>query len=518
MDPAQRPRRFIVIPKRDEAAQDAAPASPARAISVRAPAPPPPRAAAKRAASVRTVLRRAARTLSPASRIKVVNHSPADGAVLVEAPDASIAALKARAPAGAKIVQEQWYSLERPARPWLKLSAALRNPRTVADHTMSWTATVVLDTKARRRLANALVTIMLDERKGIGLEAKTDRYGRATFELSRRTKRIETVYVEPLHSGWPIALFNVGVAAPGMRLAVPPIDLSRADVRGLVYGKPQANAGKGVKVGVVDTGVGPHAALEIEGGRNTTTKESVRRYRDEDGHGSHVAGVIASAASGWRRGEASAVGLYAYRIFEAGDEYSSTFAIQAAIKQATLDGCDLVNLSIGDSMADESVRDAVEFAWERGSVCVAATGNDGKGRIDYPARYDKAIAVSAIGLENGWPAGAYFDWTLSTDRGERFGTRRVFFASFSNRGAKVALTAPGVAVLSTIFDDRWGVMCGTSMATPIATGVLARRLAASPVRDMPRNAARAAAIVQLARDHARDIGLPASMQGAGLAR
>lgn len=262
-----------------------------------------------------------------------------------------------------------------------------------------------------------------------------------------------------------------------------------------------------MKVGVVDTGVGRHSSLEVEGGRNTTTNESVRRYRDEDGHGSHVAGVIASASSGWRRGEAGAVGLYAYRVFEAGDEYASTFAIQAAIKQAALDGCDLINLSIGDSMADESVRDAVEFAWERGSVCVAATGNDGKGRIDYPARYDKS-----------WPAGAYFDWTLSADRGKRFGTRRSFLASFSNRGANVALTAPGVAVLSTIFNDRWGVMCGTSMATPIATGVLARRLAASPVRDMPRNATRAAAIVRLARDHAQDIGLPASMQGAGLAR
>ncbi|TMG98173.1 MAG: peptidase S8/S53 subtilisin kexin sedolisin, partial [Betaproteobacteria bacterium] len=93
-----------------------------------------------------------------------------------------------------------------------------------------------------------------------------------------------------------------------------------------------------------------------------------------------------------------------------------------------------------------------------------------------------------------------------------------FLAGFSNRGAKVALTAPGVAVVSTIFDDRWGVMSGTSMATPITTGVLARRLGDSPVVAMPRDAARAAAIVQLARDHAEDLGLAANMQGAGLAR
>ena len=177
-------------------------------------------------------------------------------------------------------------------------------------------------------------------------------------------------------------------------------------------GAPSAwaiSTGAGVKVGIVDTGVGDHSALNVAGGRNTTTKESVRRFRDEDGHGSHVAGVIAAAASGWRRGEASAVSLYAYRIFEAGDPYASTFAIQAAIKQAAIDGCDLINLSIGDSMADESVRDAVEFAWSLGSVCVAATGNDGKGQVDYPARYAKAVAVSAIGLQNSWPAGAYLE-------------------------------------------------------------------------------------------------------------
>ena len=92
-------------------------------------------------------------------------------------------------------------------------------------------------------------------------------------------------------------------------------------------------------------------------------------------------------------------------------------------------------------------------------------------------------------------------------------------ASFSNRGTKVALTAPGVGVVSTIFGSRWGVMSGTSMATPIATGVLARRLAASPaVRGLPRDAARSAEIVKMALQAAEDIHLPAGMQGKGLAR
>lgn len=270
---------------------------------------------------------------------------------------------------------------------------------------------------------------------------------------------------------------------------------------------------------MVDTGVGPHSALKVKRGLNTTAAESGRRFRDEDGHGSHVAGVIASAAAGWRRGEASAVELHAYRIFESGDPYASSFAIAAAIKDAANQGCDLVNLSIGDSMADDGIRDAVEFAWARGCVCIAATGNDGKGQVDYPARYTQAVAVSAIGLIGSWPAGTYLDWTLSASRGKTLGGQESFLASFSNRGAKVALTAPGVGVVSTIFSSRWGVMSGTSMATPIATGVLARRLAASPsVKDLPRDAARSAEIVKMALQAAEDIHLPAGMQGKGLAR
>ena len=512
--PNPRPKRYIIIPKLGPVEETPTPSQTMRLMRLA----PASATFTKRARVGSAGARSATRGQPPALGLRVVNSSPADGAVLVEAGHASITQVKARTPAGAKVIEEQWYRLERPARPWLKLSATLRKPRTIAGHAMKWTVTVVLDGAARKRLARALVTVMVDEAKGIGVELLTDRFGRATFELSTKTTRLDAIYVDPLHGGWPIALSNVDIAAQGMEIAVPGIDLKSADVRGLIYGKPPAGAGRGVKVGVVDTGVGPHTALKVAGGRNTTTNESVRRYRDEDGHGSHVAGVIAAAAAGWRRGEASAVGLYAYRIFEAGDPYASTFAIQAAIKQAAIDGCDLINLSIGDSMADESVRDAVEFAWSLGSVCMAATGNDGKGQVDYPARYAKAVAVSAIGLDGSWPPGANFAWTLGASRGKDIARHQSFLASFSNRGTKVALTAPGVAVVSTIFDDRWGAMSGTSMATPIATGVLARRLAASPVRDMPRNAVRAAAVVQLALDHAEDLGLAATMQGCGLAR
>ncbi len=490
MNIPHRPTRFIVIP------------------------PAAPRAAALRAA------RAATPEAFGAVPFAVVNRSPADGALLVEPHGhVTLDRLKAQAPQGAKVLEEQWYALARPARPWSTQGASLERPRSRAGRTVTWTVTVVLDGVARRRLPDALVTVMTDEDKGIGLEGTTNRHGKASFVLSDRTQRVDAIHVDPLHSGWPMRRADVLVTPGGVEIAVVPIDLEAADVRGIIYGPPAAGSGKTVRVAVVDTGVGPHRALKVQRGLNTTAAESSRRFRDEDGHGSHVAGVIASTAARWRRGEASAVELYAYRVFEAGDPYASSFAIAAAIKDAASQGCDLVNLSIGDSMADDGIRDAVEFAWARGCVCVAATGNEGKARVDYPARYEQVVAVSAMGLVGGWPPGAFLDWTLSTARGKALGGRPSFLARFSNRGAKVALTAPGVGVVSTIFGSRWGVMSGTSMAAPIATGVLARRLAATPaVRDLPRDAARSARIVNMALQAAEDIRLAAAMQGKGLAR
>jgi minor extracellular protease Epr len=516
----QRPKRFIVIP--GPSPVDVAPSTGATMRLMHlGPRPVGRTAAAKKAAAAAPRVARDAATKNflpgPA---KVVNRSPADGALLLVPQDhLTLQRLKAQAPPGAKVLEEQWYSLERPARPWSAQGSALKKPRLREGHTTTWSVTVVVDGDKRRRLSDALVTVMTDEANGIGVEGTTDRYGRVSFVISDKAKRLDALYVDPLHSGWPLRVSDVVVVPQGVQIAVIPIDLGAVDARGITYGKPAAGAGKAVRVAVVDTGVGVHSALKVKRGLNTTAGEASTRYRDEDGHGSHVAGVLASTAAGWRRGEASAVELHAYRIFEAGDPYASSFAIAAAILDAANQGCDLVNLSIGDTMADEGIRDAVEFAWARGCVCVAATGNDGKGQVDYPARYKEAVAVSAIGLVGSWPAGAYVDWTLSASRGKELGGLESFLAGFSNRGAKVALTAPGVGVVSTIFGSRWGVMSGTSMATPIATGVLARRLAASSaVKNLPRDAARSAEIVKMALEAAEDIGLPAGMQGKGLAR
>lgn len=146
---------------------------------------------------------------------------------------------------------------------------------------MDLVVTVVLANVTRRRLANAFVTLLIDEANSVGLEATTDRYGPARFTLSKSMRRVDAVGVQPLHSGWPVRLADVDIGPAGLELEVPVIDLAAPDARGLVYGRPSTPAGSAVKVGVVDTGVGPHSALTVVGGRNTTT-ENTRRRRDEE--------------------------------------------------------------------------------------------------------------------------------------------------------------------------------------------------------------------------------------------
>jgi subtilisin len=114
MDPTRRPRRLIVIP-------------PARA-GKNAPAPA---VTLRRLQAAAAEKRPAVPRMTP-STLKLVTSSPADGAVLLDIGRRSIDEVRASAPDGATLAEEQWYRLERPARPWHKLSEHLK-PRPGLD-------------------------------------------------------------------------------------------------------------------------------------------------------------------------------------------------------------------------------------------------------------------------------------------------------------------------------------------------------------------------------------------------
>ena len=75
-----------------------------------------------------------------------------------------------------------------------------------------------------------------------------------------------------------------------------------------------------------------------------------------------------------------------------------------AIDRAVIDGCQIINLSLGGGEADEGVRAAIGSALDRGTLVIAAAGNDNRGPVSYPAAWPAAIAVSAMGIKGTFPA------------------------------------------------------------------------------------------------------------------
>jgi len=213
-------------------------------------------------------------------------------------------------------------------------------------------------------------------------------------------------------------------------------------------GAPQVWArarGTGVKVAVVDTGVGPHPDLKVEGGYNASLFGS--GYDDDNGHGTHVAGTI-----GARRNDKGVVGvapkarLYGIKVLDKDGSGWVSDIVKGLIWCAN-NGIQVGNMSLGSPMPSDTLQRALRYGKARGMVLVAAAGNSG-GSVGYPAAYPETIAVAAS------------DWKDQ-------------LASFSSRGPQVRLIAPGVAVVSTVPGREYASFSGTSMAAPHVAGLAA---------------------------------------------
>lgn len=450
----------------------------------------------------------------PAS-VSVVDTSKVDDSMLVDPHGKSLEELRDALPEGSQVFEEHWYRLERSGSPWLLRTGSTRErPASGAgSKTLSVKVTIAGTNTA---LADVAVTLLVGRQQ---LEATTTKSGIAKFHLAARTRVARRIYIDPQHSAWPMYFDEVDVTAASIKLEAIELDEQYEDTRNLVYGKPSGD-GAGVKVAVVDSGIGSHHALTVFDGLNTTGTEPEKRIGDWDGHGTHVAGVIASRAHGWRRGQAAQVELHAYRVFEQNAIYANNLSIRDAIVHAAQTGCCLINLSLGGGPWDRLIEVAVQTAWNLGAVCVAAAGNDGVPEVDVPGRYPYVLAISAFGLDGAWPPNTTCELEPvdAPARGKRINGKEVFLTGFSNYGPQISFTAPGSAIVSTMPGDKYGVMSGTSMAAPVATGVLAARIAQQKLHAMEPNAKRAEAIVALAREGALTLKLPIHMQGFGLAR
>lgn len=223
-----------------------------------------------------------------------------------------------------------------------------------------------------------------------------------------------------------------------------------------------ATRGGGARIAVVDSGVAaghPDLSGKVVAQRDFVNEDGIAD--DDLGHGTHVAGIAAARTGNGTgiSGGCPGCELLVAKTMQGRIGYDSDVA--EGIIWAADNGADVINLSLTGPAPSDILRRAVNYAWDKGAVVVAAAGNSGDGTVQYPAAYRNAIAVAAT--------------NRSDDR-----------ASFSTMGDWVDVSAPGVGILSTL-PGGYGYMGGTSMATPhvaALAGLLADRgLSNQQIRD-----------------------------------
>jgi len=169
---------------------------------------------------------------------------------------------------------------------------------------------------------------------------------------------------------------------------------------GAEFPKQLGYTGKGIKIGIIDTGINlshPDFFREDSNDRFLKGYDFVEKDtipQDTNGHGTQVAGII--AADGDLKGIAPNVEIFSYRVSSDGESVPSDLIIRA-INQAVDDKVDIINISLGVNVTHSQIDNAVNNAIENGIVVVAAAGNSGpeKSTIGSPARNPNAITVGA---------------------------------------------------------------------------------------------------------------------------
>lgn len=222
----------------------------------------------------------------------------------------------------------------------------------------------------------------------------------------------------------------------------------------------EENHGEGITVAVIDTGVSKVPDLRetefVEGYDFVNDRSNAE---DDNGHGTHVAGTIAQSTNNnyGVAGIAYKAKIMPLKVLS-GTGGGSVGDIAEAIRFAVDNKADVINMSLGGGGETQVMKEAIEYAYSKGVVIVAAAGNADDNSAAYPARFPHVIGVSAV---------------------DASGNK----APYSNFGAGIDIAAPGGSdtgkiIQETIDPTQGGEPAflgfqGTSMAAPHVAGVVA---------------------------------------------
>ena len=241
-----------------------------------------------------------------------------------------------------------------------------------------------------------------------------------------------------------------------------------------IYSNPLINktsGGLNVNVAVLDTGIDkshPDLKARVKECKDFTSAKTPfteGKCDDKNGHGTHVAGIIAADGGSDNLGIygiAPEADILAYKVCM-NNGYCWADDVAVAITAAADSGANIINLSLGSDSESNLIKKAVAYASGKNVLIVSAAGNDGpyQGSIDYPASYTEVVGVGAL------------DSNLQVTEWSSRGLNSKSTPYVLENG-DIEFAAPGANIESTWKDDGYVVLSGTSMATPHISGLAAK--------------------------------------------